>query len=165
MNMSTNISEASANLMAIITQQVSVVTIALFISTDSRIPMAQAIPEDIQLDSAILVQSSTIPVGSAILDVILVHSDIPVHSAILVQSGIPEAYVVTPPKSPHFTPAAPTVLTPTAPIPTSVSEETIVSPTWLEDPLRYMVVMTPPSCVPAETLITPEVEPVFIHVS
>jgi hypothetical protein len=159
MNMSTNISEASANLMAIITQQVSVVTIALFISTDSRIPMAQAIPEDIQLDSAILVQSSTIPVGSAILDVILVHSDI------LVQSGIPEAYVVTPPKSPHFTPAAPTVLTPTAPIPTSVSEETIVSPTWLEDPLRYMVVMTPPSCVPAETLITPEVEPVFIHVS
>jgi hypothetical protein len=57
------------------------------------------------------------------------------------------------------------VLTPTAPIPMHVPSPTIVSPAWLEDPLRYRAAMTPPSCVPPETLITPKVEPVFIHVS
>jgi hypothetical protein len=46
-----------------------------------------------------------------------------------------------------------------------VPGQTIVSLAWLEDPLRYRAAMTPPSCVPPETLITPEVEPVFLHVS
>jgi hypothetical protein len=72
---------------------------------------------------------------------------------------------VPPPKSPHFTPIAPTVLTATAPIPTPVPRQTIVSPAWLEDPLRYRAAMTPPSCVPPEALIIPEVEPVFLHMS
>jgi hypothetical protein len=64
-----------------------------------------------------------------------------------------------------FTPTAPIVLTPTTPIPALVPGQTIVSPSWLKDPLRYRVAMTPLSCVPPETLITPEVEPVFLHVS
>jgi hypothetical protein len=46
-----------------------------------------------------------------------------------------------------------------------VPGQTIVSLAWLEDPLRYMAAMTPPSCVPPETLKTPEVEPIFLHVS
>jgi hypothetical protein len=57
------------------------------------------------------------------------------------------------------------VLTPTAPITVSVPRQTIVSPAWAEDPLRYRAAMTPPSCVPPEIMITPEVEPVFLHVS
>jgi hypothetical protein len=72
---------------------------------------------------------------------------------------------VPPAKSPHFTPVALTVLTPFAPIPTPVPGQTIVSPAWLEDPLRYRAAVTPPSCVPPETLITPEVEAVFLHMS
>jgi hypothetical protein len=72
---------------------------------------------------------------------------------------------VPPPVSPHFTSATPTVLTPTTPIHVPVPGQTIVSPAWLEDPLRYRAAMTPPSCVPPKTLITPEVEPVFLHVS
>jgi hypothetical protein len=84
--------------------------------------MASAIPEDIQLNSAILARSSTIPVSSAIPDDIPIHSDISVHSVIPVQLGILEAYVVPPPKSPYFTPAALTMLTPTAPIPTSIPD-------------------------------------------
>jgi hypothetical protein len=31
--------------------------------------------------------------------------------------------------------------------------------------LRYRAAMTPPSCVPPETLITPEVKPLFSNVS
>jgi hypothetical protein len=125
--------------------------------------MASAIPDGIQLDSAIpeatpvksamLARSSTIPVVSAI------PKDNAVHLGILVASVVP------PPISPYFTPATPTVLTPTTPIPAPVPEQTIVSPAWLEDPLRYRVAMTPPSCVPPDRLITPEVEPVFLHVS
>jgi hypothetical protein len=72
---------------------------------------------------------------------------------------------VPPPKSPHFTPAAHTLLTPTTPISAPVPGQTIVSSAWFEDPLRYRAAMTPQSCVPPETLITPEVEPVSIHVS
>jgi hypothetical protein len=132
-----------------ITQQALAITIASFISAGSGLPMASAILDGIQLDSTISALSSTIPVGSAIL----------------VQSGILEASIVPPPISPHFTPAAPAVLTPTTPILTPVPGQTIVSPAWLEDPLRYRVAMTPPSCVPLETLITPKVELVFLHVS
>jgi hypothetical protein len=69
------------------------------------------------------------------------------------------------PKLPHFTPVAPMVLTHTALIPVLLPGQTIVSPAWLENPLRYRAAMTPPSYVPPETLIAPEVEPVFIHVS
>jgi hypothetical protein len=111
--------------------------------------MASAIPYGIQLHSAISAQSSTIPVASAIPE----------------QLGISEAPAVPPTVSPHFTPTAPIVLTSTAPIHAPVPGQTIVSPAWLEDPLRYRAAMTPPSCVPPETLITPEVEPVFLHVS
>jgi hypothetical protein len=114
--------------------------------------MASAIPDGVHLDSTILAWSSTVPVGLAILD------------AILVESGFPEASGMPPPASP-FTLAAPMVLTPTTPIPMLVPRQTIVSPVWLEDPLRCRAAMTPPSCVLPETLITPEVEPVFIHVS
>jgi hypothetical protein len=120
MDMPTNIPEASTNQMAPTTQYALAVVIASFISTAPGIPMASAIPEDIQVDSAISAQSSTILVGSAIPDVIPVHLNISVHSAITVQPGIQEASVVPPPVSPYFTPAAPTVLTPTTPIPTPV---------------------------------------------
>jgi hypothetical protein len=72
---------------------------------------------------------------------------------------------VPPTKLPHFTPAAPIVLKPTAPIPTPIPKQMIVSLAWMEDPLRYRVAMTPPGGVPLATLITPEVEPVFLHVS
>jgi hypothetical protein len=115
--------------------------------------MASAIPYGIQLHSAISAQSSTIPVASAIPE------------AIPEQLGISEAPAVPPTVSPHFTPTAPIVLTSTAPIHAPVPGQTIVSPTWLEDPLRYRAAMTPPSCVLPETLIIPEVEPVFLHVS
>jgi hypothetical protein len=165
MDMFTNISEASTNPMAPTTQQAPTVTVGSFISTASGIPMASGISEGIQLDSTILARFSTIPVGSLILDAIPVHSDISVHSAIPVQSGIPETFAVPPPKSLHFTPAAPTVLIPTAPIPAPVPGQTIVSPTWLKDPLRYMTVIISPSCVPPETLITHEIEADFLHVS
>jgi hypothetical protein len=153
MDMTTNISEVSANPMATITQQAPGVTIAPFISKTSSIIIASAIPDGIQHDSAISAQSSTIPVGSAISEAT------PVPSCIL------EASVVPPPISPCFTPAAPTVLIPIAPIPSPVPGQTIVSPAWLEDQLRYMVAMKSPSCVPPETLITPEIKPVFLHVS
>jgi hypothetical protein len=105
--------------------------------------------------TAISARSSTILVGLAIL----------VHSAILVQSDIPEASAVPIPKSPHFTPATPTVLTPTAPIPVPMLGQTMVSLAWLENLLRYRAAMTPQSCVPSETLITHEVEPVLLYVS
>jgi hypothetical protein len=83
---------------------------------------------------------------------------------------------VPPPKSPHFTPTAPTVLTPTTPIPpivltpttpipAPIPRQTMVSLAWIEDPLRYREAMTPPSCVPPETLITTKIDPVFLHVS
>jgi hypothetical protein len=72
---------------------------------------------------------------------------------------------VPPPKSPHFTHAAPTVLTPTAPIPPPILGQTMVSPSWIENPLRYRVAMTPPSCVPPTTLITPKVELILLYVS
>jgi hypothetical protein len=116
MDMPTNIPEASTNQMSPTTQHALAVIIASSISTAPGIPMASPISEDIQLDSAITAQSSTIPVGSTIP----VHSNISVHSTIPVQPGIQEASVVPPPVSPYFTPAAPTVLTPTAPIPTPV---------------------------------------------
>jgi hypothetical protein len=67
--------------------------------------------------------------------------------------------LVPPPKSPHFTRVVLMLLTPTASIPAPISEQTMVSPTWIEDPLRYMAVMKPPSIVPTATL--PEVEPVL----
>jgi hypothetical protein len=150
MDMTTNITEASADPMAPKTQQALVVTIALFISTTSTISMASIIPNGIQLDSTISARSSIIPVRSAITE------------ATPVPSGILEASAVPPPISPHFTPTARIVLTP---IPASVPRQTIVSPAWLEDPLRFRAAMTPLSCVPPETLITHEVEPVFLHVS
>jgi hypothetical protein len=153
MDMTTNIPENSTDPMAPTTQQAPGVIISSFISSASAIPMASTIPYGIQLHSAISARSSTIPVGIAIPE------------ATLVLSGILEAYVIPPPISPRFTTGAPTVLTPTAPIPTPVPGQTIVSPAWLEDPLRYRAAITPPSCVPPETLITPEVEPVFSHVS
>jgi hypothetical protein len=105
-----NIQEAWANPMAPTTQQALGITIASFISTASasEIPMASAIPDDIQLDSDISPRSSIIPIAPTITE------------AILVQSGIPEASVVPPPVSPYFTPAAPIVLTPTASIPVPV---------------------------------------------
>jgi hypothetical protein len=115
MGIPSNIPEAPANPMALTTQQALGITIASFISTASGIPMALTIPDGIQLDSDISARSSTIPVASAIPE------------AIQVQSGITEASVVPPPVSPHFTPATPTVLTPTVPIPVSVPEQTIVS--------------------------------------
>jgi hypothetical protein len=149
MYMPTNIPEVSTNPMAPTTQQAPAITIASFISTPSGIPMVTTISESIQLDSTISARSSTILVGSAIP----------------VQLGILEASLVPPSKSPHFTHVAPMVLTPTATIPVPVPWQTIESPAWLEDALRYMAAMTPPSCVPPEILITPEVEPVFIHVS
>jgi hypothetical protein len=149
MDMPPNITEASANPMAPTTQQDLGVTIASFISTASGIPMASPIQDGIQLDSAISARSSTIPVASAILE----------------QLGIPKASTVPPLASPHFTPVAPTVLTPTTPILAPIPGQTIMSPAWLEDPLRYRAAMTPPSCVPLDALITPEVEPVFLHVS
>jgi hypothetical protein len=110
MDMPPNILEASVNPMAPTTQQAPGVTIVSFISTASAsgIPMASAISDDIQLDSDISPRSSTIPVASAITE------------ASPIQSGIPEAFVVPPPVSPYFTPAAPTVLTPTASIPAPV---------------------------------------------
>jgi hypothetical protein len=135
--------------MALTTQQAPRITIASFISTALAIPVASAIPDGIQLDSAILARSSRIPVGSV--------TPVP--------SGIIEASIIPPPISPHFTPVAPTVLTATIPILAPVPGQTIVSLAWLEDPLRYKVAMTPPSCVPPETLIRPEVEPVLLHVS
>jgi hypothetical protein len=135
--------------MALTTQQAPSITIASFISTALAIPVASAIPDGIQLDSPILARSSRIPVGSV--------TPVP--------SGIIEASVIPPPISPRFTPAAPTVLTPTIPIPAPVPGQTIVSLAWLEDPLRYKAAMTPPSCVPPETLITPEVEPILLYVS
>jgi hypothetical protein len=151
--MTTNIPEDSADPMAPTTQQALGVTISSFISSASAIPVASAILDGIQLHSAISPWSSTIPVGLAIPD------------ATPVPSGILETSDVPPPISPCFTPVAPTVLTPTAPIPAHVPGQTIVSPAWLEDPLRYKAAMTPLSCVPPKTLITPEVEPVFSHVS
>jgi hypothetical protein len=145
--------EVSANPMATITQQAPGVTIASLISTASAITIASTIPDGIQHDSSILARSPTILVGSAISE------------ATPVPSGILEASAVPPPISQCFTPAAPIVLTPTAPIPSFVPGQTIVSPAWLEDQLRYMTAMKPLSCVPPETLITLEVEPVFLHVS
>jgi hypothetical protein len=53
MDMPTNIPEASANPMAPTTQHAPSITIASFSSTALEIPMASAIPDDIQLDSAI----------------------------------------------------------------------------------------------------------------
>jgi hypothetical protein len=53
MDMPTNIPEASANPVAATTQQAPAVTIASFISVPTGIPLALAIPEGIQLDSAI----------------------------------------------------------------------------------------------------------------
>jgi hypothetical protein len=153
LDMPPNIPEASANPMALTTQQTLGVTIASFISTTSGIPIASRIPDGIQLDSDISARSSIIPLASTISYVIPV------------QSGIPEASVVPPPVSPHFTPTVPTVLTPTAPIPAPVPRQTIVSPAWLEDSLRYKAAITPPSCILLETLITPKVEPVFLHLS
>jgi hypothetical protein len=153
MDMTTNIPEDSADPMAPTTQQAPSVTISSFISSASVIPMASAIPDDIQLHLAISARFSTIPVGLATPEVT------PVPPGILEASAIP------PPISPRFTPAGPTVLTPTAPIPMPVPGQTIVSPAWLEDPLRYRATMTPLSCAPPETLITPEVGPVFSHVS
>jgi hypothetical protein len=153
MDMTTNIPEDSADPMAPTTQQAPGVTISSFISSALAIPMASTISDGIQLHSAISARSSTIPVGLAILE------------ATSVPSCILEAYVVPPHISPRFIPATPTVLTPTAPIHVPVPRQTIVSTVWLEDPLRYRAAMTPPSCVPPETLITPEVESVFSHVS
>jgi hypothetical protein len=115
-DMTTNIPEDSADPMAPTTQQASGVTISSFISSASAIPMASATPDGIQLHSTISARSSTIPVGLVITE------------ATPVPSGIVEAYVVPPPISPCFTPAAPTVLTPTTPIPTPVPGQTIVSP-------------------------------------
>jgi hypothetical protein len=145
--------------MAPTTQQAPVVTIATIISVASGIPVASTIPEGIQHDSAILARSSTIPAGSAIPEAIPIHSAIPMHSTIL------EASTVPPPKSSHFTLVAPMVLTPTTPIPTPIPRQTMVSLASIEDPLRYRTAMTPPSCVPSEALITPEVERAFLHVS
>jgi hypothetical protein len=145
------IPEASAIPIAPATQH------ALPITITSIISVASAIPQDIPLDSTISLVSSAIPVASTI----------PVPSAILVSSAIPGASTVPlihSPKLPHFTPTAPTV-TPTAPIHVPIPEQTMVSPAWIEDPLRYMAVMTPPSGVPLTTLITPVVELVFFHVN
>jgi hypothetical protein len=147
--------------MAPTTQQAPVVTIATIISVASCIPVASTIPEGIQHDSAILARSSANPAGSAIP----IHSAIPMHSTILVHSTILEASTVPPPKSSHFTLVAPMVLTPTTPIPTPIPRQTMVSLASIEDPLRYRTTMTPPSCVPSEALITPEVERAFLHVS
>jgi hypothetical protein len=72
MDMPTNIPEASANPMAPTTQQAPGVTIVSFISTALGIPMASAIPDGIQLDSTISARFITIPVASAIPEVILV---------------------------------------------------------------------------------------------
>jgi hypothetical protein len=72
MDMPTNIPEASANPMAPTTQQAPGVTIVSFISTALGIPMASAIPDGIQLDSTISARFTTIPVASAIPEVILV---------------------------------------------------------------------------------------------
>jgi hypothetical protein len=117
MDMTTNIPDVSANSKATITQQAQGVTIASFISTASTITIASAIPYGIQHDSAISARFSTIQVGSTISEATPVPSD------------ILEASAVPPPISPCFTPAAPTVLTPTAPIPSLVPGQTIVSPT------------------------------------
>ena len=38
-------------------------------------------------------------------------------------------------------------------------------PPWLDDSMRYKVMVTPPAPIPTEQLITPEVEPVYTHVS
>jgi hypothetical protein len=54
MDMTTNIPDASANPMTIITQQASCVTIASFILTVSAITIVSAIPDGIQHDSTIL---------------------------------------------------------------------------------------------------------------
>jgi hypothetical protein len=148
------IPEASTIPMAPTTQHAPAITIASVISVASDIPMDVAIPEGIPFDLAISAVSSAIP------EAILVHSAIPVPSAIPISTAIPEASAVPPRKSPHFTPAAPTVLTPTAPRPVSIPKQTMVSPTWIEDQLRYTATMTPPA-----TLITLEVEPIFLHVS
>ena len=90
-------------------------------------------------------------------------------SAIPEPSDIPQASVIPQdpaPKLPDFTPAATATLTPTVPIPAPIPGQTLVmSPSWIEHPLRYKAAMTPPTGVPAATLITPEVEPVFMHVS
>jgi hypothetical protein len=129
--MTTNILEASANPMAPTTQQAPDVAIASFISIASKILMVSAIPDGVPLDSAISARSSTISVGLAIP----------------IESGILEASAVPPPVSPHFTPAAPTILTFAAPIYMLVPRQTTVSPAWLEDPLSYRAAMTPSSCV------------------
>jgi hypothetical protein len=104
-------------------------------------------------------QAPTVTIAS----VILLASDIPmalaipldstISAAILVHLAISEASDVPSPKSP------------TAPIPMPIQRQTMVSQTWIEDPLRYRAAMTPSSCVPSETLITPDVEPIFLHVS
>lgn len=39
------------------------------------------------------------------------------------------------------------------------------SPPWLNDPQRHKRMMTPPVPVAPEQLVTPEVEPVYTHVS
>jgi len=52
---------------------------------------------------------------------------------------------------------------PTAAIPNVPTNS--FSPSWIQDPLRYKATMTPPAGVPLEKVITPEVEPVFMHVS
>jgi hypothetical protein len=54
MDMTTNIPDASATPMTIITQQASCVTIASFILTVSAITIVSAIPDGIQHDSTIL---------------------------------------------------------------------------------------------------------------
>jgi hypothetical protein len=103
MDMAINIPEASTILMAPPNGSNN--------STGSNYYNCLSHSKGIQLDSAILARPSTIPVGSAIPEVIPIHSATRVHLAILVQSGNLEASVVPPPKSPHFTPAANTYRT------------------------------------------------------
>ncbi|GJN40204.1 hypothetical protein PR202_gb29385 [Eleusine coracana subsp. coracana] len=50
--------------------------------------------------------------------------------------------------------------TPDAPIP---AVPVSFSPAWLEDSMRYRVMITPPTPITPEQLITPEVEPTYAH--
>jgi hypothetical protein len=109
MDMTTNIPEDSADPMVPTTQQAPGITISSFISS------ASAIPDGIQLHSAISARSSTILV------------DLAIPEATLVPLGILDASSVPPPISPHFTHVAPIVLTPTTPILAPVPRQTIVS--------------------------------------
>ena len=86
---------------------------------------------------------------------------------------VPEASTITdvsavphpPPNSPHPATAATATMTPNAPIPEPVpAQRMVVSPSWIQDPLRYKTTMPPPTAVPAATMITPETHPIFVHV-